>query len=67
MTFKLKKIPILFAKFHPFFFYMLEICQNIQKVDYQGAEGVRDFFSNLFLFVFFNIIALFLINVNIGF
>ena len=47
MTFKLKKIPILFAKFYPFFFYMLEICQNIQKVDYQGAEGVRIFFKFL--------------------
>ena len=62
MTFKLKKIPILFAKFYPFFFYMLEICQNIQKVDYQGAEGVRIFFQ-IFKWVW----ALFLINVNIGF
>ena len=37
--------------------YMLEICQNIQKVHYQGAE--QEFFQ-------FLVWALVLINVNVG-
>ena len=41
--------------------YMTEICQNVQKVNYQGAEGKS----------FFQIVkwgwALVLINVNVSF
>ena len=40
---------------------MPEICQNVQKVDYQGAEG-KSFFQ-IFKWGW----ALVLINVNVGF
>ena len=41
--------------------YMPENCQNVQKVDYQGAEGKN------FLQTFKLVEALVLINVNVGF
>ena len=40
---------------------MPENCQNVQKVDYQGAEGKN------FLQTFKLVEALVLINVNVGF
>ena len=41
---------------------MPEICQNVQKVDYQGAEGNRTYFKFLY-----NVGQLVLINANVGF
>ena len=41
--------------------YMPEICQNVQKVDYKGAEGKN--FVQIFKWGW----ALVLINVNVGF
>ena len=41
--------------------YMPEICQNVQKVDYQRAED-KSFFQ-----IVKSVWTLFLINVNIGF